>query len=133
MSRAQLVLSGQDQKAKAIAWIRKAPWNTRVEFKAPKRSIPQNDKMWAALTDVAEQLTWHGQKLSTDDWKCIFLSALKQELRLVPNITGNGFVTLGRSSSDLSKEEMANLLELIMAFGAEHDVHFQGAAELETA
>lgn len=129
MSRAQLMLSDADMRAKAKAWIDKAPWNTRVEFKAPKRSIPQNDKMWAALTDVAEQLTWHGQKLSTDDWKVLFLGALKQELRMVPNLTNNGFVTLGRSSSDLSKAEMIDLIALIHAFGAEHHVHFNEPAK----
>jgi hypothetical protein len=133
MSRATLILSGQDVKAKAKAWIDKAPWNTRVEFKAPKRSIPQNDKMWAALTDVAEQLTWHGQKLSTEDWKVLFLGALKQELRLVPNLNNNGFVTLGRSSSDLSKSEMVDLIELIHAFGGAHAVTFHEPAEKEPA
>jgi hypothetical protein len=51
-----------------------------VEFKAPKRSLPQNDRMWAMLTDVATQLPWHGIKLSPDDWKLIFLDALKREL-----------------------------------------------------
>lgn len=129
MSRAQLVLSGADVKAKAIEWVRKAPWNTRLTFQAPKRSIPQNDKMWAALTDVAEQVSWHGQRLNTEDWKCIFLAGLKQELRLVPNLSNNGFVTLGRSSSDLSKSEMIDLIELINMFGAEHGVVFQREAE----
>jgi hypothetical protein len=76
------------------------------------------------LTDVATQLKWHGLSLSTDDWKLIFLDALKRELRMVPNIDGSGFVNLGRSSSDLSKEEMTNLIELIAAFGANHGVVF---------
>lgn len=76
------------------------------------------------LTDVATQLTWHGQRLTPDDWKLVFLSSLKQEMRLVPNIDGNGFVQLGRSSSDLSKEEMGDLFEIIAAFGAKHGVKF---------
>jgi hypothetical protein len=74
-------------------------------------------------------MSWHGQKLSADDWKMLFLSALKQEMRLVQNLSGNGFISLGRSSSDLSKEEMSNLLELILAWGAEHGVMFQKEAE----
>ena len=45
-----------------------------------------------------------------------------QELRLVPNIHGNGFVQLGRSSSKLSKAEMSELMALIEAFAAEHGV-----------
>jgi hypothetical protein len=124
MSRAILVLANEAIREKAMAWVRKAPTETRVEFKAPKRTLPQNARMWAMLTDVAEQVPWHGLKLSPDDWKLIFLDALKTELRLVPNIDGNGFVNLGRSSSDLSKEEMGNLMDLIEAFGAKHGVVF---------
>lgn len=86
--------------------------------------------MWAMLTEVSVQLPWHGQKLRPDDWKLIFLDALKRELRIVPNIDGTGFVNLGRSSSDLSKEEMGELIELISAFGAEHSVAFR---EMEAA
>jgi hypothetical protein len=76
------------------------------------------------LSEVAAQLPWHGIKLSADDWKLIFLDALKRELRMVPNIDGSGFVNLGRSSSDLSKGEMADLITLIEQFGASHGVVF---------
>jgi hypothetical protein len=76
------------------------------------------------LTDVAEQLPWHGMKLKSDDWKLVFLDALKREVRLVPNIDGTGFVNLGRSSSDLTKEEMGDLMTLIEEFGARHGVVF---------
>jgi len=81
------------------------------------------------LTDVATQLTWHGVKLTADDWKLIFLDALKRELRIVPNLDGTGFVNLGRSSSDLSKEEMSELIDLIAVFGANHHVTFHEPEE----
>lgn len=125
MSRATLIIASTAQRLQAIAWINKAPWNTRIEFKAPKRTLPQNDRMWAMLTEVARQLPWHGVRLTAEDWKLIFLDGLKREMRLVPNINGNGFVNLGRSSSDLSKEEMGELMELIAAFGAQNGVVFQ--------
>jgi hypothetical protein len=133
MSRAVLVLANDAIREKAMAWVRKAPPETRVEFKAPKRTLPQNARMWAMLTDVAEQVQWHGLRLAADDWKLIFLDALKAELRLVPNLDGNGFVNLGRSSSDLSKDEMGNLMDLIEAFGARHNVTFHAAGELQRA
>jgi hypothetical protein len=104
--------------------VAQAPTGTRVEIKAAKRSLPQNDRMWAMLTDVAQQLPWHGVTLRPDDWKLIFLDSLKRELRMVPNLDGTGFVNLGRSSSDLSKQEMSDLIELIHAFGANHGVTF---------
>lgn len=124
MSRATVILSSPSERLRAARWAEKLPYGTRVEFKESKRSIPQNDRMWAMLTDIATQLPWHGIKLSTEDWKLIFLDALKRELRMVPNIDGTGFVNLGRSSSDLSKEEMTDLIELIASFGANHEVVF---------
>jgi hypothetical protein len=133
VGRALLILNGQEARRKAVDWIRRAPVNSRVTFQGPKRSLDQNSKLWASLTDIAEQVRWHGQKLSTDDFKCIFIAGLKQELRAVPNLHNNGFITLGRSSSDLSKEEMSLLLELIVSWGAEHGVVFQDQRETETA
>lgn len=124
MGRALITIRRDDDRRRANSWIDKAPVGTRLEFKAAKRTIPQNDRLWASLTDVASQVPWHGHKLKPDDWKFIFLDALKRELRIVPNIEGNGFVNLGRSSSDLSKAEMSELLELIYAFGAQHGVTF---------
>lgn len=130
MSRALLVLCNDAFRAKAVDWIMKAPKDTRVEFKAPKRTLDQNSKLWASLTDVATQLAWHGVKLTPDDWKLVFLDGLKREMRLVPNIDGNGFVNLGRSSSDLSKGEMIELIELILAFGAQHGVVFHDPGDI---
>lgn len=130
MARAVLVLSTDEIRQKAMHWLSKAPVGTRVEFKGPKRTLPQNDRMWAMLTDIATQLNWHGKPLSTDDWKLMFLDALhrarNEELRIVPNIDSTGFVNLSNSSSDLDKEEMSDLMEIISAFGASHGVTFSG-------
>lgn len=124
MSRALLVLANDGIRQKALRWIGAAPQGTRIEFKAPKRTTEQNARFWAMLTDVADQIRWHGLKLTPDDWKLVFLDALKGENRIVPNLDGNGFVQLGRSSSDLSKPEMSDLMEIIAAFGAQHGVVF---------
>jgi hypothetical protein len=124
MSRALLVLNNNDIRARAISWVQKAPPGTRVEFKAQKRTTDQNAMFWSHLTSIATALTWHGIKLTPDDWRLIFLDALKRETRIVPNLDGNGFVNLGRSSSDLSKQEMSDLIEIIREFGARHGVTF---------
>lgn len=133
MSRATIIIASEQDRRKASLWAFKAPYNTRVEFKAPKRSLPQNARMWAMLTEVAQQVPYHGLKLTADDWKLIFLDALKREVRMVPNLDGNGFVSLGRSSSDLSKSEMGDLIELIFAFGAQHGVRFSEHLEKQGA
>lgn len=128
MSRAQLTLCSRAERDKAKRWIEQAPPGTRVTFKESKRTTDQNSKLWAGLTDIATQLDWHGQKLTPDDWKIMFLDSLNREMRPVPRIDGRGFVNLGRSSSNLSKAEFGDLLELIAAFGAEHGVVFHDQA-----
>lgn len=124
MSRHLITLNGNADRERVVRYVAQAPSGTRVEFKAAKRTLPQNDLMWSMLTDIARELPWHGIKLKPDDWKLIFLDALKREARMVPNLEGNGFVNLGRSTSDLSKEEMSDLIELIRAFGANHEIKF---------
>ena len=76
------------------------------------------------LTEVAQQLPWHGQKLRPDDWRLLFLDALKRELHMVPNLDDTGFVALRCSTSDLSKSEMSDMISLIESFGANHGVKF---------
>ena len=94
-----------------------------VEVKPLTRTIEQNKILWAMLTDVSDQVNWHGNKLSNEDWKHIFSAALSQQ-RVVPNIDGNGFVVLGKSTSKMSVAEMSDMIELIQAFGAERGVKF---------
>ncbi|CCM77091.1 recombination protein NinB [Rhizobium mesoamericanum] len=125
MGRALITINSDFDRLKATQWIQKAPWGTRIEFKASKRSLPQNDKMWAMLTEVAEQTTYHGIRLYPEDWKLLFLDALKREVRMVPNLDGNGFTSLGRSSSDLDKGEMIELIEIIYEWGTRNGVIFK--------
>jgi len=129
MSRAVLILTDKATRQRAATWCLNAPPGCRVEFKEAKRTTDQNSIMWASLTEIARQVEWHGLKLSADDWKLLLMAGLNQEMRLVPNIEGNGFVNLGRSSSDLSKAEMGDLIELIFAFGAKHGVVFHDQRE----
>jgi hypothetical protein len=91
------------------------------------RTLEQNKRMWAMLNDVSSQLNWHGQKLSAEDWKHIFSAALKKQ-RIVPGIDG-GFVVLGTGTRRMTIADMSELMELMMAFGVEHDVVFHDAEQ----
>jgi hypothetical protein len=124
MSRHLILLKSEAERERAAQYVALAPDGTRIEFKAAKRSLPQNALMWSLLSDLAHQLTWYGQKLTADDWKLMFLDGLGREVRVVPNLDGDGFVNLGRRSSDLSKDEMSQMIELIRKVGAENNVRF---------
>ena len=132
MSRALLVLNTNADRQKATAWVQQAPWGTRIEFKASKRSIPQNDRMWAMLTDVATQAEHAGKRYTPDQWKVLFMAACGNEVQFLPSLDGTTFIPWGNRSSDLSKDEMSQLMELISAWGAEHGVIFS-ASDAEIA
>lgn len=97
-----------------------------VEVKEPRRSLDQNAKLWAVLTDVSEQVDWHGQRLTKEEWKDVMTAALKRQ-KVVPGLDG-GFVVLGTSTRRMSKQEFSDLLELIQAFGAEQGVEWGDTA-----
>jgi hypothetical protein len=124
MTRAALILTRDDIRAKAADWCRRLPHGTRVEFKAPRRSLSQNDLMWQRLTEVSEQVVWYGAKLSADDWKDIFTASLRKA-RVVPGLDPGTYVPLGMRTSDMTVGEMKDLLALMEAFAAERGVRFR--------
>jgi hypothetical protein len=129
MTRRIFTLVNDRLRESAIACVREVRDGSRVEVKGPKRSNDQNAAMWAMLGDIAEQLRWEGLKLDTEEWKLVFLDALRREhrdqMKLVPNIDRTGFVDIsGKHSSDLSHEEMRDLLTIVRAFGDQHEVEW---------
>lgn len=93
-----------------------------VEIKPETRTLAQNARLWAMLTDVAKQVDWYGRKLSEEEWKHVFTASLAKQ-DVVPGIDG-GFVVLGKSTSKMTKPEMSELQDLIKAFGAQQGVRF---------
>lgn len=136
MSRISFVLFDHKSRDEAACLCETAPKGTYVEFVEPDdtRTEAQNRKMWPMLQDIASQVTWPpapqaGVKLSREDWKQIMMDALGHEMRLIPNANLTGFVNLGRSSSRLKVREFRDLIELIYAFGAQHNVKFREPKE----
>jgi len=120
MTRALLVLNSADTRQKAASWVAKAPAGTRVEFRGPKRSLDQNERLWLCLSVVARRAVWHGQRYTPEDWKDYFMHAYRGG-KWMPSEDG-GMVPIGRSTSNLSKQEFGELLTLIEAFCARNDV-----------
>lgn len=112
----------------AASYCLEGPAGWLVTFKEPTRSLEQNAKLWAMLSDVSEQVEWYGKKLTAEDWKTVFTASLRNT-RVVPTIDGDGFVPLGMSTSKMSKAEMSALIELIYAFGSERNVAWTDEAK----
>ena len=128
MSRALLVLHDDVIRARAIDWIKRAAKDTRVEFRGPRRTLDQNALMWAMLTDISRQREHCGRRYSPDQWKILMLHACGREVQFIPALDGSTFIPWGQSSSDLSKQEMSDLIEFMRSWGAQNGVRFSDEA-----
>lgn len=128
MGRALVTIRSAADRATATNWVAKAPPGTRILFKSSKRSLPQNDRMWAMLTDISRQASHAGQRYTPDQWKILFMHGCGRELQVIPSLDGSTFLQWGYSSSDLSKDEMSELIEFMFAWGAENGIQFQDEA-----
>lgn len=142
MARRLFTLVNDRLRDRAIECIREAKPGSRVEVKGPKRSTDQNAALWCKLGDIAEQIEWPRRDAVTgemrpmlmeaESWKLFFLDELRrsykddrQLLDLVPNADGTGWINVGNAhSSDLTVEEMSDLLSLVSAFGDNHAVEW---------
>jgi len=112
-----------DNRQTVLGWIQKATPGISVAFKRPnRRTRDQNDLLWPYLRKIAKEVTWSGNKFDEHAWKDIFVNSLWGNMS-VPGIHG-GIVFVGNrhSTSALTKAEMSELLEMIVAFCAEHEI-----------
>ena len=115
------VITGMAARTAICRWIMEAPDGWIVTLKAAVRNLEQNAKMWAMLHDIEQQCEWHGIKLADEEWKDLFSAGLVKS-KVVPNLDGTAFVILGQRTSQMTKSQMSDLIELIYAFGAERSV-----------
>jgi hypothetical protein len=122
--RTILTLSNPTVRQRAIEEIKAAEDGSRVILQGPKRTLPQNARLWSALKDLSRSLPYHGQKLSAEDYKTLLMDALWRETRMLPNMTDDGFVQMRRATSELSVRECEQLISLAYEFGYRHGVVF---------
>lgn len=101
----------------------------QLTIKTRTRSLDQNALLHAAISDIANQLEWHGKKLDALVWKRLCVAAWlrenKQTPDLVPALDGNGFDVIYEKTSKLSITQCSELLEWCFAFGVDHGVKFR--------
>jgi hypothetical protein len=128
---AVIVLVDERRRDLACKAVREAPEGYVVKIDEATRTLQQNAAMWPSLRDISRQVLWHGEQLCEEDWKDILSAALNGQ-RTVPGIDGR-LVVLGQRTSKLKKSPFGDLLDLIGAFGADHDVEWSREAAEEFA
>jgi hypothetical protein len=107
-----------------------------VSVKEEDRNDGQNRLLHKLLTQVAEQVEWHGHKFSVTVWKRLCTAAWLREdghsPMLVPSLDGHGIDMIFEHTSKLSIKQCASLITWIEAYGSHNGVkwstqdHWQG-------
>jgi hypothetical protein len=123
MSRRTFIINGPRDRAKVARWAAECSAGVTVEFRSARRNLDQNALMWSLLSEISRKVVWYGAKLSADDWKDVLTASLRKA-RVVPGIDPGTYVPLGMRTSEMTKAEFGELIELIYAFGSEQSVQF---------
>lgn len=115
-----VILRGEAQRQLAKRLIAAAPVDAVVTIKAPTRSLDQNAKMWAMISDVSRAKP-EGRTLTPELWKSLFMQACGHEVQFLNGLDGMPF-PVGFRTSRLNKAQFGDLLEFIAAYGAQHGV-----------
>lgn len=87
----------------------------RVEMMSDEQRRTLN----AACGDLAEQIVWHGFRLTKDDWRHMLAGTIRG-WRMMPGIDrgeGPGFIMLGGSSMSLLKSDAADAITQAFLIG----------------
>ena len=114
-------LNTKAQRERFIRDVMRAPDNWIGMLAEGTRSLLQNAKLHAMLTDVQRQDP-DMRQYSIADMKLRFLDALGTELRFLPKLANQGMFPVGLRTSTLTIEQCGALIELIYAYGAEKGV-----------
>jgi hypothetical protein len=107
---------------RALALISAAPEGYVVTIQEPTRTLDQNARLWAMLSDISAQKPL-GRKHTPDDWKAIFCNACGWEVQFTEGLDGRPF-PVGFRTSRMTKAQMADLISYIQAFGDEQGVRW---------
>ena len=96
-----------------------------------QRSQEQNSGLHAAITDISRQLCWplnSGNRLDVEGWKRLLVAAWERSEgrppEIYPALDGHGFDIVVRHTSKMSKEQLSDLFDFVLAWGTEQGVKF---------
>lgn len=95
-----------------------------MEIRDERRSSAASAKLHAEIGEIAKRLEWAGKPRDTEVWKRLltaaWLRARGDGVEILPALDGHGVDVVFRRTSSLSRAEMSELLEFILAWKAEH-------------
>ena len=116
------ILSSKFTRERAKALIDRAPDGFVAEVREPKRTLSQNDRLWAMLSDLSVAMPG-GRKMIPEDWKVVMMAACGWEVQFLEGLDGRPFPS-GFRSSQMTKAQMGDLITFMQAWGDENGVRW---------
>lgn len=121
MKKIILKITGEAARKAACREVLAAPEGHIVRITPETRSLDQNAKLHAMLTDISRQAKYLGAKRDVEFWKGLFVSgwqiATGEKPEIVPGLE-NEFVNIRESTTTLGIKRMASLIEYVQAWAA---------------
>lgn len=117
-----LILSTRAARMRAHALLDAAPEGCVLNIRLPNRTTDQNSLFWALLSDVSRSKPG-GRSMTPERWKAAFMQSHGHQVQFENDLEGRPF-PIGHSSSRLTKAQMTELIEFILAWGTENGVQW---------
>ena len=119
----QFFLRGEQVRLNSMEFIRTLPIDEKnplvVSIKPMTRTLEQNAKLHAMLSDIAKQCEFQGKKRDVDTWKAILVSAHKiatgGKAEMAIGLEGE-VINLRESTAQMSVKRLASLIEYVQAY-----------------
>lgn len=122
-----VILRGPVQREYGKRLIDAAPADAVMTIKEGTRTLDQNAKMWAMLSDISAAKP-EGRMHTPEVWKCLFMSACGHAVQFEIGLDDKPF-PVGFRTSRLSKHQMADLITFIAEYGDRHGVKWSDTHE----
>ena len=99
-----------------------------LTIKPETRSLKENALLHALICHIAKTQEWAGAKRDAETWKRLLVAAwcraTGQQVEFLPALDGQGVDIVFRHTSKLTRSECAELIEFILAWGAQQGIEF---------
>lgn len=118
-----IILRGASQRSLAKKMIEQAPLDAVVTIRPATRSLDQNARLWAMLSDVSRAKP-EGRQWTPETWKAAFMHYLGHQVQFCEGLDGAGPFPLGFRSSRLTVKQMADLITCVDEYGSRHGIQW---------
>lgn len=110
-------------RANAVEAVRNAPDGSIITISEPTRSKEQSSKMWALIGDVMRTKP-EGRQWAKETWRAAFMHSLGHQIAFAEGLDNSGPFPIGFHSSNLNVKQMRDMIDVIYAYGNEHQVQW---------